>query len=43
MMVLRRLVGMGEPRAARPTAPPDDQETATVRRIVAELDALPAE
>lgn len=41
MMVLRRILGMGEPRAARPAPPPDDQETATVRRIVAELDALP--
>lgn len=43
MMVLRRLVGLGEPRAPRPQAPLDDRETATVRRIVAELEALPPE
>jgi uncharacterized tellurite resistance protein B-like protein len=41
MMVLRRLLGMGETRVDRPAALPDDQETITVRRIVAELDALP--
>jgi uncharacterized tellurite resistance protein B-like protein len=40
-MVLRRLVGLGEPRAARPAPPSDDEETVTVRRIVAELEALP--
>jgi uncharacterized tellurite resistance protein B-like protein len=34
---------MGEPRVPRPDPPLDDQETATVRRIVAELEALAPE
>jgi uncharacterized tellurite resistance protein B-like protein len=34
---------MGEPRVPRPAPPLDEQETATVRRIVAELDALAPE
>lgn len=42
MMVLRRLLGLAEEPARRPPHPADDQETATVRRIVAELEALPA-
>ena len=42
-MVLRRLLGLDESRVVRPPRPPDDAETATVRRIVAELDALPPE
>ncbi len=41
-MVLRRLLGLapGQPSERAPAAA-DDAETATVRRIVAELDALP--
>ena len=40
MMVLRRLVGLRDDRPGQQPARLDEQETATVRRIVAELDAL---
>jgi len=42
-MVLRRLLGLDGGRVERPLRPADDAETATVRRIVAALDALPPE
>ena len=40
-MVLRRLFGSDGERSGQSPAPADDAETATVRRIVAELGALP--
>jgi uncharacterized tellurite resistance protein B-like protein len=39
-MALRRFLGLDD-RAEPPATPADDAETATVRRIVAELEALP--
>ena len=44
MMVLRRLLGIGDDRPGQAPDPRlDEQETATVRRIVAELEALAPE
>ncbi|CAN5699423.1 hypothetical protein BH24CHL5_BH24CHL5_06300 [soil metagenome] len=42
-MVLRRLFGADDDIAARPTGVADDAETATVRRIVAQLEQVEPE